>query len=117
MVRTSMRTMLALLVLGGLISLWNAPQAKADHPDLFYNFYAGPTAGGVGAPAQLYVGPRPTPPMVGHTYITYQPLMPHEFMYHHHRKYYKYYPNGGYTTSCVKYYTSPTAAFLGGLFH
>jgi hypothetical protein len=25
--------------------------------------------------------------MVGHTYITYPPLMPHEFLYHHHRHY------------------------------
>jgi hypothetical protein len=31
--------------------------------------------------------------------------MPHEFMYHHCRKYYKYYRNGGYTTSCVRYST------------
>jgi hypothetical protein len=24
---------------------------------------------------------------VGHTYVTYQPLMPHEFLYKHHRVY------------------------------
>jgi hypothetical protein len=42
----------------------------------------------------LYVSPRPVPPWVGHTYITYQPLMPHEFMYSHHRTYHRYY-NGG----------------------
>jgi hypothetical protein len=39
------------------------------------------------APVALYVSPRPTPPMVGHTYITYQPLAPHEFLYRHHRTY------------------------------
>ncbi len=38
--------------------------------------------------------PRPTPPLVGHTYITYQPLMPHEFLYRHHRCYYR--DNGPY---------------------
>jgi hypothetical protein len=54
--------------------------------DLFYNEYVPPVGpGSVGA--QLYPCPRPTPPMVGHTYITYQPLMPQEFLYHHHRHY------------------------------
>jgi len=61
-------------------------------PDLFYNYYAWPSCTGLGA--ELYVSPRPVPPHVGHTYITYQPLMPHEFMYHHHRTYHRYY-NGG----------------------
>jgi hypothetical protein len=60
-----------------------------SRPDLFYNYYVAPVScngyGGVGA--QLYVSPRPTPPLVGHTYITYQPLMPHEFLYKHHRTY------------------------------
>ena len=32
--------------------------------------------------------------LVGHTYITYQPLMPHEFLYRHHRCYYR--DNGPY---------------------
>jgi len=77
--------------------------ADAAHPDIFYNFYNGPTACGPGQPAQLYISPRPTPPLVGHTWITYPPLMPHEFLYHHKRAYYKYYRNGGYTTSHVKY--------------
>ena len=54
--------------------------------DLFYNYYVGPSVYG-GQPAQLYVSPRPTPPFVGHTYITYQPLMPHEFLYKHCRCY------------------------------
>lgn len=61
-------------------------------PDLFYNYYAWPACSGVGA--ELYVSPRPIPPNVGHTYITYQPLMPHEFLYTHHRTYHRYY-NGG----------------------
>jgi hypothetical protein len=113
MVRVSMRAMLAALT--ALLILSAVRNAQAAHPDLFYNFYQGPNYCGAGVPAQLYVSPRPTPPMVGHTYITYQPLMPHEFMYHHHRKYYKYYRDGGYTTSCVRYYSHPTQAFIACL--
>lgn len=63
------------------------------NPDLFYNYYAPATACG-GVPAQMYVSPLPTPPLVGHTWITYQPLMPQEFLYHHHRVYHRYYDNG-----------------------
>jgi hypothetical protein len=54
--------------------------------DLFYNYYA-PPVGASSVGAGLYPCPRPTPPFVGHTYITYQPLMPHEFLYKHHRMY------------------------------
>ena len=61
-------------------------EAETRNNDLFYNYYAGPP----GVPAQLYISPRPTPPLVGHTWITYQPLMPHEFLYVHRRNYYKY---------------------------
>jgi hypothetical protein len=61
-------------------------------PDLFYNYYAWPQCSGWGA--ELYLSPRPVPPHVGHTYYTYQPLYPHEFLYEHHRTYHRYY-NGG----------------------
>ena len=37
--------------------------------------------------AQLYVAPRPVPPRVGHTWYTYPPFMPHEFLYKHRRHY------------------------------
>jgi hypothetical protein len=74
-------------------------------PDLFYNYYVPPTCGGVGA--ELYLSPRPVPPHVGHTYITYQPLYPHEFLYHHHRTYHRYYNSGqGLTRTSVRYGTS-----------
>jgi hypothetical protein len=70
--------------------------------DLFYNFYVPPGPnGGVGA--QLYPCPRPTPPLVGHTYITYQPLMPHEFMYKHHRVYYTCNQGSGPTRTRVSW--------------
>lgn len=64
----------------------------APRADLFNNYYVPSLEGG--PPAQLYISPRPTPPLVGHTYITYQPLMPHEFLYRHRRVYYRW--NGGY---------------------
>ena len=81
------------------------------NPALFYNFYVPNQCGGV--PGQLYIAPRPVPPMVGHTYYTYQPLMPHEFMYPHHRTYRKWYDDGrGMTRTRVLWYRSPvTTAF------
>jgi hypothetical protein len=74
-------------------------------PDLFYNYYAWPSCTGLGA--ELYLSPRPVPPHVGHTYITYQPLMPHEFMYHHKRTYHRYYNGGqGLNRTHVSYHHS-----------
>lgn len=75
-------------------------------PDLFYNYYAWPSCCGLGA--ELYLSPRPIPPHVGHTFITYQPLMPHEFLYKHHRTYHRYYNGGqGLNRTCVKWYSVP----------
>lgn len=65
-----------------------------------YNYYVQPgEAGPLGA--QLYVSPRPTPPLVGHTLITYPPLAPHEFLYHHHRVYHTENPGSGVTKTRV----------------
>lgn len=44
----------------------------------------------------LYPAPHHVPANVGHSYYTYQPLMPHEMMYQHTRNYYNYYNTGGY---------------------
>ena len=71
-------------------------------PDLFYNFYV--QAAPDGTSAQLYLSPVPTPRRVGHTYITYQPLMPHELMYCHDRVYYRYNASGGSTRTSVKWW-------------
>lgn len=62
---------------------------EAPPPDVFYNYWVPPVpAGGYpGFGAQLYVSPRPVPPRVGHTWITYPPFMPHEFLYQHRRRY------------------------------
>ena len=63
MLRKSLRTALVLGALASASSLIGSGTAEAAHPDIFYNFYQGPTASGVGTPAQLYVSPRPTPPL------------------------------------------------------
>ena len=62
-------------------------------PNLFYNYYV-PSTGYPGVGTQLYVCPRPTPPLVGHTWVTYEALMPHEFLWHHCRHYTRIHPNG-----------------------
>ncbi len=63
--------------------------AEAPTPDVFYNYYVPPVPAGSGPGfgAQLYVAPRPVPPRVGHTWYTYPPFMPHEFLYKHRRHY------------------------------
>lgn len=82
------------------------------HPDLFYNFYVAPACGGGGA--QLYVSPQPVPASVGHTYITYQPLLPHEMLYAHQHYYHRYYNGGrGLTRTHVKYSVSPLTQMKG----
>lgn len=66
-------------------SAGRAEAAELVHFNNGYGYYVHPGPGVLGA--QLYLCPRPTPPLVGHTYITYQPLAPHEFLYRHHRVY------------------------------
>ncbi len=73
--------------------------------DLFYNYYAQPGPYN-GAAAQMYVCPRPVPPFVGHTWVTYQPYMPHEFTYTHSRSYYTYNPGAGWRRTNVRYGTA-----------
>ena len=73
--------------------------------DLFYNYYAQPGPYN-GAAAEMYVCPRPVPPNVGHTWVTYQPWMPHELMYRHERSYYTYNPGAGWRRTNVRYGTA-----------
>jgi hypothetical protein len=73
--------------------------------DLFYNYYAQPGPYN-GAAAQIYVSPLPVPPNVGHTWTTYQPLMPHEFLYRHQRSYYTHNPGAGWRRTNVRYGTN-----------
>lgn len=75
----------------------------AANPNLFYNYYAPPVESGYGGAvgAQLYVSPRPVPEFVGHTYYTYQPLQPHEYLYPHERTYTRDNGMAGTTTTKV----------------
>jgi hypothetical protein len=66
------------------------------------NYYATPT-GAEGLTAALYPSPRPTPPLVGQTYITYQPLAPQEFLFVHHQNYKTYNGDHQVTRTSVTY--------------
>lgn len=85
---------------------WNGKRhiSYQAQKDLFYNYYAQP---GVfnGAAAGIYPAPRPVPAYVGHTWVTYQPFMPHELMYAHQRSYYTHNPGAGWTRTNVRYGT------------
>jgi hypothetical protein len=78
-----------MLVAGPVFALPIDGGVEAPTPDVFYNFYVPPVPAGSapGLGAQLYVAPRPVPPRVGHTWYTYPPFMPHEFLYKHRRRY------------------------------
>lgn len=86
------------------------PYGETYRGDLFYNFYS---QGYCDRPAGIYPSPMPTPLMAGRTYITYQPLMPHEYMYKHHRSYHMYYDGGkGLNRTLVNYSTNPVASAI-----
>ncbi len=72
---------------------------------LFANYYV-PPVGPNSVGAQLYPCPRPTPPLVGHTYITYEPLDPHEFLYRHNRVYWTAHADAPPTRTSVHWGTS-----------
>jgi len=86
--------------------------------DLFYNYYAQPGPF-YNTPGKMYVSPLPVPANVGHMYTTYQPFMPHEYLYRHKRAYYTYNPGAGWTRTNVRYGTCGTCCqncFLGSHF-
>jgi hypothetical protein len=90
MVHRTALALMALVVVCTAASLWDAAPAYAEEPQTeasgSYGYYVQP-GGGNGLGASLYPCPRPTPPLVGHTYISYAPLNPHEFLYPHHKRY------------------------------
>jgi hypothetical protein len=105
MARKLLPVMLSMLCVTAIGS-YLLPQAQAEIPyegpkDLFYNYYVPPGTGLVGA--ELYLCPRPVPPLTGHTYITYPPLMPHEFLYRHSRTYYTQHPDAPATITRVRW--------------
>ena len=91
--------------LGGNCSPWNRPYTEESQPDLFYNFYQ-PGNGGV--PAGSFPAPFPTPPIAGRQYTTYQPFMPNEWLYMHHRTYHQSYNMGmGLNRTKVHWHGTP----------
>lgn len=77
---------------GPAAQLWQYPSHNFTS-----NYYVGPgpvPGYGSGYGAALYMAPHPVPPHVGSTVFTYEPFMPHEMLYRHHKTYHNYY-NGG----------------------
>lgn len=88
---------------------------KYDRSDLFYNFYSKGNCNK--ANAQMYISPVPVPRSVGHTFNTYQPLYPHEFMYWHQNRFHNNYDNGrGMNRTKVKYYAPPLRTAIKNLY-
>ena len=84
---------------------WNRPYTEESSADLFYNFYQ---PGNGGSPAGAFPAPYPTPAHVGHQYTTYQPFMPNEWLYKHHRTYHQHYNKGmGLNRTNVKWKGAP----------
>jgi hypothetical protein len=78
---------------------------KGTQP-LFDNYFTRGYANN--AEAALYMSPIGVPGWVGHTYNTYQPLYPHQFLYQHHDRYHSYYDQGmGLNRTSAKYYAPP----------
>jgi hypothetical protein len=85
-----------------IVAVWSVSAASVSAQfgdgnspnNLFSQYYTQPGASQV--TAGIYPAPHWVPGNVGHSYYTYQPLMPHEMMYQHSRNYYNYYNTGGY---------------------
>lgn len=60
-------------------------------PDLFYNYYSN---GQNQVNAEMYLAPGPVPAFVGNTWVPYQPLMPHNYLYQHQDRYHNHYDYG-----------------------
>jgi hypothetical protein len=89
---------------GATEGLYKRTISYQSKQDLFYNYYEGPDPSGT--TAAMYISPRPVPAFVGHTYVPYQPFMPHEYMYRHTRTHYAYNPGAGWSRAKVRYRTA-----------
>lgn len=91
-------------------ALWTTPRRSR----LFQNQYAPSPSG---ATAQLYPAPIQVPAVVGQSHYSYEPLMPHEFLYSHQRTYYRYYDGGrGMTRTRVLWTRMPIAPPITNFF-
>lgn len=80
---------------------------EGHNADLFYNYYA-PQGSSEGVPTDMYASPQDTPYPAIQTYYTYQPWLPHEYLYNHNRTYTRYYSGGmGRNTTRVTWGGSP----------
>jgi hypothetical protein len=88
---------------------------RYGQPDLFYNFY---TQGYCNTTnAQMYLCPHPIPPFVGHTFYTYQPFHPHEYLYWHKNRFHNIYDNGrGLNRTRAVYYAPPVRTALHNIY-
>jgi hypothetical protein len=92
---------------------WFRPYTEESQPDVFYNYYV---PGNGGSPVEALPAPFPTPPVTGYAYYTYQPLMPNEFLYKHHRTYHQYYNLGmGLNRTKVRWYAPPVRSAIHGI--
>jgi hypothetical protein len=97
-------------------------QAAASHPGntvaygnilgrgtqpLFENYFTQGNANQ--ATAGMYMSPIGVPGNVGHTYYTYQPFYPHQYLYQHHDRYHSYYDGGRGLNRTHASYTAPPA--------
>ena len=101
---------------GGMVGAGSGPIGRSyGQPDLFYNYY---TQGSHNTSnAQMYVSPLPVPKRVGHTYNTYQPFYPEEYLYHHKNRFHKYYDNGrGMNRTKAKYYSPPVRQAISNIY-
>ena len=84
-------------------------------PDLFYNYYTQGYANQTNA--QMYVSPLPVPPNVGHTFTTYQPFYPHEYLYWHKDRFHNYYDGGrGMNRTRATYYSPPVRQAVSNVY-
>ena len=67
---------------------------QGDYPNHLFAQYT--TQGQGGLTAGKYNAPHPVPSHVGHSYRTYEPLMPHEMLYEHERNYFNYYNDNSF---------------------
>lgn len=86
----------------------------AGRPDLFYNYYVAPRCH-QGNAAGMYTAPKQVPGWVGHTYYTYQPFYPHEFLYPHYREYYNVHSLGYGGYGVTSYTKTEMTAYRGNL--
>lgn len=90
---------------GGYVDSFGAMYGQGTQP-LFDNYFTRGYANQ--AEAGMYISPIGVPGWVGHTYNTYQPLNPHQFLYQHHDRYHSYYDDGrGLNRTHAKYYAPP----------